>query len=60
MVCSWLILLFHIIMMKKRNILHVLMGLMFFVSDMNHVIEIYDFPTEFKTEDLLSVFSQFK
>lgn len=29
-------------------------------DDMNHVIEIYDFPTEFKTEDLLSVFSQFK
>lgn len=45
---------------EKRNKLHVLMGLMFFVSDMNHVIEIYDFPTEFKTEDLLSVFSQFK
>lgn len=45
---------------KRNNILHVLMGLIFFVSDMNHVIEIYDFPTEFKTEDLLSVFSQFK
>lgn len=29
-------------------------------DDMNHVIEIYDFPTEFKTEDLLSIFSQFK
>lgn len=29
-------------------------------DDMNHVIEIYDFPTDFKTEDLLSIFSQFK
>ncbi|XP_078311787.1 uncharacterized protein LOC111137341 isoform X2 [Crassostrea virginica] len=29
-------------------------------DDMNHVIEIFDFPAEFKTEDLMSVFSQFK
>ncbi|XP_062591372.1 coiled-coil domain-containing protein R3HCC1L-like [Saccostrea cucullata] len=29
-------------------------------DEMNHVIEIFDFPAEFKTEDLLSIFSQFK
>ncbi|XP_056005161.1 uncharacterized protein LOC125659708 isoform X2 [Ostrea edulis] len=28
-------------------------------DEMNHVIEIYDFPAEFKTGDLLSIFSQF-
>lgn len=45
---------------EKRNILYVLMGLMFFVLDMNYVIEIYDFFIEFKIEDLFFVFFQFK
>ncbi|XP_069140099.1 coiled-coil domain-containing protein R3HCC1L-like isoform X2 [Argopecten irradians] len=29
-------------------------------QDLGHVIEIYDFPAEFKTEDLMSAFQQFK
>lgn len=41
---------------KRKNILYVLMGLMFFVLDMNYVIEIYDFFIEFKIEDLFFVF----
>lgn len=41
---------------EKRNILYVLMGLLFFVLDMNYVIEIYDFFIEFKIEDLFFVF----
>lgn len=45
---------------KRNNILYVLMGLMFFVLDMNYVIEIYDFFIEFKIEDLFFVFFQFK
>lgn len=45
---------------KRNNILYVLMGLLFFVLDMNYVIEIYDFFIEFKIEDLFFVFFQFK